>query len=717
MAGHPQPTSAAVPGARTGQAPQRPSWARGAASAGPYTLLIVDGDPGAPALREALRKLARGGPSVGVHVLVLAETDAGALALPVARAYEAACAVAPVFRECGAAGLLTGDVATVLRLVRIAPGGAGPVGQGTTGAVDAVSAAWAERFARALAPLRPEGTGGGEKHARVSVPLPQSARLLDELGLARATPASLMARWADAADDSGAPGGRAWAVLGAGPRGAVTVDLAAEGPHLLIEGPAGSGRTELLRAVVASLAAAERPDRLSVVLMDGRDSVGKGAEAPGEGLRVCTDLPHVTTHLTANDPVRMREFAQSLTAELKRRAELLGRTDFTDWHRHHTLTGQLISHRTTTRAGTPVQMATSGTAERVTAGATPQGAARAGGRQGTDSTPQGTGSSRTDADWAAGQQSPRAGAADAGWQSAAGQPSARTGGGQGGVGQPSARGGASDAGWQGAAGQPSTRAGSSDAGWQSTAGQPSTRAGIPSQSPTRAGSPDTAWQTTPSARTTPRAGIPSQSPGAQADGAADLDAPPSTTIRLRPGTAKSRQAAAPTAPLPRLIVVVDDLDALLFPALGSPGRPSAGSVTRALEAVAREGERLGVHLVAAARPDGRTGESETARRAALRIALEAPGTAADDPAPGRGRLVGADGRTTPFQGGRVTGRIPRTATLRPTVTPLEWHRMGDPPARRPVRELGNGPTDLALLASALERAAREVAAAEVPPLL
>ncbi|PBO25567.1 hypothetical protein CLM85_03555, partial [Streptomyces albidoflavus] len=32
-------------------------------------------------------------------------------------------------------------------------------------------------------------------------------------------------------------------------------------------------------------------------------------------------------------------------------------------------------------------------------------------------------------------------------------------------------------------------------------------------------------------------------------------------------------------------------------------------------------------------------------------------------------------------------------------------RAGDPPTRRPVRELGNGPTDLALLASALERAA------------
>ncbi|MDV9176847.1 hypothetical protein R6V09_42815, partial [Streptomyces sp. W16] len=89
----------------------------------------------------------------------------------------------------------------------------------------------------------------------------------------------------------------------------------------------------------------------------------------------------------------------------------------------------------------------------------------------------------------------------------------------------------------------------------------------------------------------------------------------------------------------------------------------------------------------------------------------------DEPAPGRGRLTLPDGRSTPFQGGRVTGRIPRTATLRPTVVPLEWQRMGDPPARRPVRELGNGPTDLALLASALERATRSVSAAEVPSLL
>ncbi|MFF7549153.1 FHA domain-containing protein [Streptomyces canus] len=595
----------------------RPSWARddvedetSGGFPGPYTVVVVDGDPGGADLRKAVARLAAEGPRAGIHVVCLAETAPASPASPVTDTYEAACAVAPTFRECGAVGLLSGDVATALRLMRVArvgiptpeadgtgaalsgnrpepgrPVDAGPadasgtnahptgartgadpdtlhltadptptpVGHGTVAAVDAVSAAWAERFARALAPLRTDGTAGGG-HTRVSSPLPQAARLLDELGLARATPPSLMTRWADAADDPESLGGRAWAVLGAGPRGPVCADLVAEGPHLLIEGPAGSGRTELLRAVVASLAAAERPDRLSIVLMDGRDSVSAGSGGHGEGLRVCTDVPHVTTHLTANDPVRMREFAQSLSAELKRRAELLGRSDFAEWHTGRELSGRMVAQRTAPARG--------------------------------------------------------------------------------------------------------------------TAG-------------------DTA--------------------------AGDLDSPPSSTIRLRPAAARRRTETAP--PLPRLVVIVDDLDALVSPPLGSPGRPAAGSVIRALEAVSREGERLGVHLVAATGPGGRTAESEAARRATLRVTLDTPATGPDEPAPGRGRLAWSDGRVTAFQAGRVTGRIPRTATLRPTVVPLEWERMGDPPTRRPVRELGNGPTDLALLASALERAAREVAAAEVPSLL
>lgn len=530
--------------------------ADGSPDAGPRTVVVVDGDPGSAGLREAVVRLAREGAAAGIHVVCLAQTPAASPASPVSATYEAACSVSPAFRACGAVALLSGDVATALRLLRTV--GGHPAGHGTVAAVDAVSQAWAERFARALAPFRTDGAPG-DAHARVSAPLPQTARLLDELGLARATPASLMARWAAAADDPEASGGRAWTVLGAGPRGPVVVDLAAEGPHVLADGPSGSGRTELLRSIAASLAAAERPDRLSMVLIDGRDTTGSGSNGTNganirlvDGLAVCTDLPHVTTHLAANDPVRMREFAQSLTAELKRRAELLGRLGFAEWHT----------------------------------------------------------------------------------QSPASAPPAGGGGGGG---------------------------------------------------------------------------------GAAGAGAGDLDPPPSSTMRLRPAVA--RAGAEPGPPLPRLVVLVDDFDALLSPALGSPGRPAAGSVVRALEAVARDGERLGVHLVATAARGERTAETELGRRASLRIVLDAVTPGPEEPAPGRGELRTAEGRVSPFQAGRVTGRIPRTSTVRPTVVPLEWERMGDPPARRPVRELGNGPTDLALLASALERAARSVSADQVPSLL
>nr|WP_237540899.1 FtsK/SpoIIIE domain-containing protein [Streptomyces sp. SID4940] len=616
---------------RMDEGPLGPGWASADRSAvteaarahtGPFTVVVVDGDPGSSALRETTAGLAMAGAAVGIHLVCLAETPAASPTSPVDATYDTACRVSIPFRECGAVAMLSGDVATALRLLRTAGGQV--AGHGTVATVDAVSAAWAERFARALAPLRDEGSGALAGRP-VAAALPPSARLLDELGLARATPASLMARWASTAEDqpgatvraaapsadldttssgrtlstgprvgtqreaperggagpapspfrsggptrsgpgrssyppasssvpaqrresrgAGAPGayaGRPVVVLGAGPRGPLSVDLADEGPHLLIEGPAGSGRTELLRAVAASLASAARPDRLGILLIDGGGS---------DGLRPCTELPHVFTHLVASDPVRMREFAQALGGELKRRTELLGGLDFATWHARYEESQALPGRR-----------------------------------------PAGTGDQR-----------------------------------------------------------------------------------------------------------------------------GDLDSAASGTLRLRPAAA--RPADPGPSPLPRLVVLADDFDALVAPSLGSPGRPSAGSVVRVLEAVAREGERLGVHLVAtSARPD-RTEDTELARGARLRIVLDPPVVppSPDEAAPGRGRLGHPDGRVTPFQGGRVTGRIPRTATLRPTVVPLEWERMGDPPARRPVRELGNGPTDLALLASALERAARSVNAERLPPLI
>lgn len=505
---------------------------------GPYTLLVLDGDPGAGALRDITGRLASHGPAAGIHVLALAEAPPATPASPVAETYEAACASNPAFRDCGAVSLLSGDVATTVRTFAVSGGSPAPSGE--TATADAVSAAWAERFARALAPLRADGAGTAEPYRPAAATLPATARLLDELGLARATPASLMARWAAATEQGQGVGGLAELVLGSGRRGPVGTELVHDGPHLLIEGPAGSGRTELLRSVAASLSAGARPDRLGLVLLDGA-----GGER-GDGLLPCTELPHVSAHLVASDPLRMREFAQALGAELKRRAELLDGTPFAEWHGRRELSDRMVSPR------------------------------------------------------------------------------------------------------------------------QPTEGELS----------------------------------------------GDLEPQRSGTLRLRASLSARTDPGGPS-PLPRLVVLVDDFDALVAPGLGSTGRPAAGSVVRALEAVAREGARLGVHLVAtSARPD-RTADTVLARLSTLRVELDAP----DQPGPGRGRLRYPDGRTVPFQAGRVTGRIPRTATQRPTVVPVEWERMGDPPARRPVRELGNGPTDLALLASALDRASHLVSAIPVlfPP--
>ncbi|MFG3187327.1 FHA domain-containing protein [Streptomyces omiyaensis] len=845
---------------------------------GPATVVVVDGDPGTAALRETVARLAGAGAAAGIHLICLAEAPSASPASPVAATYETACAASPAFRECGAAVLLSGDVATALRLLRTSGGRA--AGHGTVGVVDAVSVAWAERFGRALAPLRTDAASAAPGRAAA---LPPSSRLLDELGLARATPASLMARWASA--------GEGTAVLGAGPRGPLAVDLTAEGPHLLIEGPAGSGRTELLRAVAASLAAGARPDRLGLLLVDGA-----GGER-GEGLAACTELPHVTEHLVASDPVRMREFAQALGAELKRRAELLGDADFADRRTTRAVVGQrapsaaeavpqgvraslrlpdatelgdrpsgrtlrtgagavgdsppgvrtpyqgaegaadrapvrvprpagapdelpatpsdrlggrapvgdlpaafatrpggrAVPHQVApdapgtasgrtpypgagdVRGGTSGRTAHPGTGDvsGAASGRTPypgqgdlrgaasgrtaypgtgdvQGAASgrtaypgpgdlrgaasgrtpypragdaAGGRSpypGTEDV-TGTSSSRTPHPGASGpSRTPSARTPYPGTNDAAGGRTAHSGAGDvsGAASGRTAYPGAADV--QGAASGRTAHPGAGDVsgaasgrtayrGATDVAGAASGRTAHPGSGDVPAPSSGRLGERTATSGRTLRAD----------DGPAPVDERSSARVP-RPGSEEDHlpRAVAARVPLPRLVVLVDDFDALVAPALGASGRPAAGSVVRALEAIARHGERLGVHLVAtSARPD-RTVDTDLAHGARLRVVLDAPASVQgpDVPAPGRGRLGHPDGRVTPFQAGRITGRIPRTATLRPTVVPLEWERMGDPPARRPVRELGNGPTDLALLASALDRAARSVEAAPVPPL-
>ncbi|MDT0546934.1 FHA domain-containing protein [Streptomyces lonegramiae] len=731
--------------------------AAAARHSGPYTLVVVDGDPGPAALRETLAALALGGPAGGVHLLSLVEAPAASPTSPLPASYGAARSASPVFAACGVAALLSGDVATGLQIVRR---GGQDGAAGAVATVDAVSAAWAERFARALAPLRPADSavdGGGSGRA-AAAPLPRTSRLLDELGLARATPASLLARWAAAADEVPA-GGQALAVLGAGPRGPLVVDLVADGPHLLIGGGPGTGKTELLRSLAASLAAAERPDRLGLVLVDG------GGAERGEGLRVCTDLPQVSTYLAASDPVRMREFAQALSSELKQRAELLGDQDFVTWHAQRPATPAWTTGGDAGSVGVSAASARSagGVGAQLPGGARPSTAADSAAGGGTARRPdvpdRSTGERPSTGDASARGAGGRAGIGNDG--STAHRPDAPDrstgyapvrGAGE----RPSTDGGtarhsdaeARNAGYapgRGTGARPSVddtsaRGASSRAGGGTYAGTDGGGAGgrtaVSDASAARGVSGGSGHADSPGTGGTP-AGDVSGARVVAPRRAGDLDAPASgSTLRLRT-TQPGREDAAAAA-LPRLVVLVDDFDALVAPALGSTGRPAAGSVVRALEAVARDGARLGVHLIAASgRPD-RTADTAAAERAGLWITLEArplspsapgaltgsgadsgAGSGAAEAAIGRGQLHRRrdDSAPTPFQAGRVTGRIPRTATQRPTVVAVDWERVGDPPARRPVRELGNGPTDLALLASALQRAAQSAGAPTAPALI
>ncbi|GAA2798744.1 FtsK/SpoIIIE domain-containing protein [Kitasatospora sp. CM 4170] len=277
----------------------------------PATVVVVDGRPATESARQALDLLLRQGPAVGIFPICLAEQPE---LLP---------------RGLGATALITGEVGTHLSLDR-------PVARGRETlheiALDAVSDAWAERLARVLAPLR-------EAVPAARGPLPDALRLLDLLQLDTVTPAKLSARWAAHAGGIGA----ATALLGTTRDELCTLDLADPeltlpspdpgGPHLLVGGARGSGKTELLRTLVASLAVSERPERLAVTIIEGR--------AVEDGLDGCTELPHVTGHVNAAaDPRAALLAAEALEDELALRERLFDGLDFASWHAARILDGE-----------------------------------------------------------------------------------------------------------------------------------------------------------------------------------------------------------------------------------------------------------------------------------------------------------------------------------------------------------------------------------------
>lgn len=166
--------------------------------------------------------------------------------------------------------------------------------------LDLVETAWATRMARALAPLRditPSVEDAG---------LPRSARLLECLNLTEPTADAVIQGWGQPRTD---------VVIGAGFDGMFRIDLRRDGPHALVAGTTGSGKSELLQTIVASLALANRPDQLTFVLVDYKG---------GSAFKECNKLPHTVGMVTDLDTHLVGRALTSLGAELRRREHLLG---------------------------------------------------------------------------------------------------------------------------------------------------------------------------------------------------------------------------------------------------------------------------------------------------------------------------------------------------------------------------------------------------------
>lgn len=259
----------------------------------PAVLVVIDN--AAAVERSRLNQIVERGPDAGVHVLWVASR---------VEQLPAACRSIVSIDASGRDGI------------------AGVVRRGTHVApveLESMDAADAGALARILAPVVDIGaptSDDSDLPRSVAYPTLAGTELLESAG-------AVVERWRQndslVARDGSAPRprraeGNLRALVGHAGHELFTLDLRTDGPHALVGGTTGAGKSEFLQAWVLGMAAAHSPDRLTFLFVDYKG---------GSAFADCVRLPHTVGLVTDLSPHLVRRALTSLRAELRYREHLL----------------------------------------------------------------------------------------------------------------------------------------------------------------------------------------------------------------------------------------------------------------------------------------------------------------------------------------------------------------------------------------------------------